>query len=418
MGKFEFRARDENGNVVEDTIEAESRYDALAVLRARALTVVQLQTVEGGRSARPAAKIGKPRQRKGFGFGARGVSLSEMAIFSRQLSISVSSGVPLRDSLESIAEDAESQVMRRTLENVVSQLHEGRSFSEAIRQHRGVFSPLFVALIESAEESGSMSQTLEHLATSLERTDRLARKIRSITAYPMFIVFAFVVVCVLMTLLVLPKFQESFEQLMSGPSQLPKITEFVFSINEAIIGNFPVIVAGVAAIVALIMLFNKTETGAYRIDRLKLRLPLFGDIQKKIAITRICRNLAIMIEGGVPITTAIEIASGIAGNKVLERSMLAVRDRILQGADFSSSLGKEPDFPRLVVRMIGVGEASGRLPEVMNKVSDAYEDQVEGTIMMVTSLFEPIIICLFGIIILVLILAIYMPIFTIGSDIR
>ena len=418
MAEFEFRARDEDGNVIEETIEADSRYDALAVLRARGLTVVRLEEVAGRRRTTASAPKIKKSERKGIGFGARGVSLTEMSIFARQLAISVSSGVPLRDSLESIAEDMESAVMRRTLESVVSQLHEGRSFSEAISQHRQIFSSLFVALIKSAEESGSMSQTLEHLATSLERTDRLARKIRSITAYPMFVVFAFVIVCVLMTLLVLPKFQESFQSLTSNTAKLPKITEIVFSINEAIVGNFPVIIAVLAGIVALVMLYNKTPSGAYRLDSIKLRTPFFGKCLKKIAITRIFRNLAIMIEGGVPITTAIEIASGISGNKVLERSMLDVRDRILQGNDFSSSLGKERVFPRLVVRMIGVGEASGRLPEVMNKVADAYEDQAEGSVMMATSLFEPIIICVFGMIILVLILAIYMPIFTLGSGVR
>jgi type IV pilus assembly protein PilC len=326
----------------------------------------------------------------------------------------VNAGIPLRDAIESIAQDVDSAALRRIQRRVVSQLHDGRALSEALSGHSRIFGVVFVSLIRCAEESGSMPQTLNQLANYLESQERLRRKVRSATAYPMFVLVFFCIVCAIMTLFVLPRFQGVFAD---SDAELPRLTTAVFGVNEFVLDNLVWIALTGAAALTAFSLFKRTRKGRYQVDRMKLRLPFFGEILRKYAVARLCRNLAIMIRGGVPVTTAIDITSSVTGNTILSRSLLKVKDRIMSGSDIAGSLRQDPHFPRLFVRMVSVGESSGQLPEVMNKLSDVYEDQVEGQITVAMALFEPLIICFFGAVVLLLVLAIYMPVFTVASKV-
>lgn len=405
MPKFNYKAKDKAGQNVVAAIDAPSRLDALATLRDVGLTVLDLWT-DSDPVFRPVLPERVARSRL-FQPSVR-VSGGEKAVFMRQLSISVGAGMPLREALESIAEDLENPGFKRVVQNMVGQLREGRMFSEAAGGHPAVFSKLFVALLRVAEEAGSMPQTLEYLATALERGDKLARKIRSIVAYPVFVAGFFVLVCGIMTLVVLPKFQAIF----GAKSNLPTLTRVVFGANRFILDNILLIAIGLIGSVLLCVLYSRTEVGSLQVDTLKLRLPVIGPCVQKFAVARFCRNFAIMVRGGVPVASAMEIATGICGNKAMEKALVRVRERILCGSTIAGALGAEVVFPRLIVRMVGIGESSGKLPQVLDKVSDTYEDQVEGSITLATALFEPVIICFFGLFVLVLVLAIYMPVFT------
>ena len=412
MATFVYMAKDGDGNVTEDSLQAKHRYEALAEIRAMGLTVVTLNEVEVVRRGK--TKSVAADQKKASSFFAPRVKAGEMAIFCRQLAISVTAGVPLRDALESIVDDLENMTMRQTLSNVVSQLHEGSSFSKAIAQYPKVFDELFVALIRAAEESGSMATTLKHLSDSLERRERLVRKIRGITAYPLFIGAFFILIGGVMTIFVLPKFRESLEGI---GGTLPTLTRVVFGVNKFLLDNVPAIFVGTLGLIAAFILFRRTPGGRSYLDRVKLKIPLFGPCIKKISIARFCQNLAIMVNGGVSITQAIEISADICGNNVLRTALLKARERIIAGSDISASLIEGRVFPSLVTRMVSVGEASGRLPEVLEQVSSAYEDQVEGDIVLVTALLEPVLICFFGGFILILVLAIYLPVFTMSKGV-
>jgi type IV pilus assembly protein PilC len=218
-----------------------------------------------------------------------------------------------------------------------------------------------------------------------------------------------------MTLFVLPQFEEIFSSFGSG---LPKLTLAVFGINQFILDNLVAILVGIGIALAAYSLFKRTTRGRLTVDGWKLKLPFFGSLIRKVAVARFCRNLAIMLRGGVPVAGAMEITAGVCGNMMLERSLLATRERVIAGANISAALEREGDFPALLIRMVNVGESSGRLPEVLDKVADTFEGQVEGSIMTATALFEPIIICVFGFVILVLVLAIYWPVFTAASGMR
>lgn len=411
MTTYRYMARESGGGSTEGQVDSASKFEALSVLQSRGLTVVRIDE-EGVQerladARRPEAK---PFRRIVLG----GVSLTEKAMFCRQFAISVASGVPLREALETIMQDMENKTFQGVLERVLKRLEDGLTFSQAIATESKVFDRLFVALIKAAEESGSMPATLNYLAASLEKADRLARKIKSIMAYPVFVAVFFVLVAAIMTLFVLPRFQEIF---VSYGSSLPWLTRVVLKVNTFILDNLLLIFLLLLAFVVSIVLYARTTAGRLQMDHLILRLPFFGDVARKMAVARFTRNLGIMIKGGVPVATAIEIASGILDNKAMELSLLESHRRIVSGGDIASSLDKKV-FPRLVVRMVGVGESSGRLPEVLDRVADVYEDQVEGAVMVATALFEPLVIVLFGCIILVLVMAIYLPVFSVAASVR
>jgi len=409
MPDFRYSAKDSKGHEVAGVYSAPTRFDALSQLHDRGLTVTDISDEGVGVGGIEMAKV---TARKGFVLGR--VSMSEKAIFCRQLSISVSAGIPLLESLESISADLENVAFRRVLERVLKKLDDGAPFSQAIAGEPKVFDRLFVALIRTAEEAGSLTETLSYLATSMEKNDRLARKIKSILAYPMFIGGFFILISAVMTLFVLPQFQEIFA---GYGNDLPRLTRMVFAFNTFVIHNTLWIFLGIVVAIILGIMYGATPFGRLQIDGLLVRLPVVGEITRKLAVSRFCRNFGIMMAGGVPVATAIEIAAEVLGNKVMEASMKATRDRIMAGNNIASSLDKKV-FPRLVARMVGVGESSGRLPEVLTKVADVYEDQVEGTIMVAISLLEPIIIAVFGGLILILVMAIYLPVFSSAGHVR
>jgi type IV pilus assembly protein PilC len=409
MPTYQYAAKDVTGRMVTGSFTAVSRFEALSQLHAKGLTVTDITDDEPVARAR-----GDSNSSSRTALFQRAISLSDRAVFCRQLSISVESGVPLREAFENIALDLDNPSFKLVLNRVMKRLDDGLTMSQAIVGEAKAFDRLFVALIKAAEESGSITETLNYLATSMEKADKLARKIKSIVAYPIFIGIFFIVISLIMTLFVLPKFQTAFA---TFGGKLPKLTQIVFSANAFIISHAALIFLGLAGIVIALVLYCRTVAGRKQRDAFLLRLPVVGDIIRKIAVARFCRNLGIMVRGGVPVTTAIEVAAEILGNKSMEATLKATRDRIMAGNDIASSLDRKT-FPRLVIRMVSVGESSGRLPDVLAKVADLYEDQAEGSIMMATSLFEPVIIIVFGCMILVLVMAIYLPVFTAAGTMR
>lgn len=416
MPIYVYAAREASGKLVTGEVDTTTRYEALSHLYARGFTVVEISEERPDSAAGAKLTLLKtlPPVRANRGVRLERITLTEKAIFCRQLSISVSSGISLREALETIMTDQDNVAFKAVLKRVLQGLDDGMPFSQAIGREYRVFDRLFVALVRAAEESGSMTATLVYLAQALEKTDRLARKVRSIMAYPMFIAGFFVIVTVIMTLFVLPRFQTIFSNF---GGKLPLLTRVVLGANAFVVGHLLWILAGIVVLIAAVSIYVRTPAGRIHRDRLLLRMPVAGDLIRKISVARFCRNLGIMIRGGVPVTTAITIASEVLGNRAMEITLRQTHDRIVEGNDIASSLDRKA-FPRLVVRMVGVGESSGRLPEVLDKVADLYEDQAEGSIMVATALFEPFIIIFFGCIILVLVMAIYLPVFTVASTAR
>lgn len=419
MALYNYIAKTNEGQEVRSSLEAATRLEALEALRKKGLTVVDLFSTEEGLSApqvttKPEKVKPISKKRKSFTFSTK-VKMTDLAIFCRQLAISVNAGVPLRDALEGIGMELEHPVLKHVTKDIVSQLHEGKSFSQAVAQHPHVFNLMFQGLVKVAEESGKLPSTLEQLAGYLERADRLQRRIKAMAAYPIFIGIFFVIVCLIMTLFILPQFTDIFG---GFGADLPVFTRIVFSINEFFVDNFVVIFLSVVALVAALVFYGRTPSGSYRKDKFKLAVPYGGELLKKYILARFCRSMAIMVHSGVPISNALEICADATGNQLLKHNVLSARELILTGNRIAASLEKTGIFPGLIVRMVSVGEDSGQLPEVLDNVSDLYEDQVEVSIMTTMALFEPLVIVVFGAFILILVLAIYLPIFTVSMNVR
>lgn len=409
MTSYSYKAIDTRGGTVESSLDAESRQEVLALLRAKGLTPISLAKIK---KAAGSKRKSIPTKHKRVRFHRAHISLTDLTIFCRQLSISVNAGLPLRGALESIHDDMDNPTMKRVLNHIISSLYKGLSFSDALVMHPKTFTSIFVGLVKAAEESGALAQTLDQLAFYLERTEKLQRKIQTLLAYPAFVSFFFVIVCLLMSLAILPR----FEKIFSGyGSSLPKLTRIVFGINQFFIDNFAYITGGILILIVGCILYRKSPNGHRRTDALLLKIPFFGVCLQQFIIARFCRSLAIMIKGGVPIAHAIEVTATVTGNKVLEEALLTCRKQIIAGSGIANSIQEQELFPRLLVRMISVGEEAGQLPEVLEKVSDVYENQVEGSVIISTALAEPIIICVFGLMVLVLIVSIYLPIFTVAT---
>lgn len=417
MGMFSYIAKNKEGQEIRSSIEAGTRLEALEALRKKGLTVVDLFGIEhqkaGAAPKKSAVKPETKTRRKSF--QSAKVRLGDLAIFCRQLAISVTAGVPLRDALDTIGQELEHPRLQAAVLDMVGKLNDGQSFAQAVSAHPKIFNVMFQGLIRVAEESGKLPSTLQQLAEYLERTDKLQRRIKAMAAYPMFIAGFFVVVCLVMTLFILPQFSDIFG---GFGADLPKFTKIVFGANQFFVDHIIEIFAGVILLTVALVLYLRTPSGAYQKDRLKLAVPYMGDLVMKYVLARFCRSLAIMVNSGVPISTALEICAAATGNKVLEKTVMAVRERILTGHGIADSLEQSGIFPGLVVRMVGVGEDSGQLPEVLERIADLYEDQVEVSIMTTMALFEPVVIVVFGAIVLVIVMAIYLPIITVSSTVK
>lgn len=423
---FNYTAKNKDAEVIRDVIEAESRHEALSRLRKQGLTVVSLTARDSASAAAAPApdrasahetavdveKVPFWKKDLKLFFGSGKVKLKDMAVFCRQLAISVNSGLPLRDALTGIHEDMDVPAFKTILGRILARLHDGVAFSKAAAEHPKVFSSVFIGLIRAAEESGSMGETMTRLADYLESSDKLRRKIGSLLAYPAFVALFFFAICMVMVFWIVPQFKDIFGDL---GSTLPPLTRAVFAANEIVLTHAPLIGAILIAIALLFWLFRRTPGGRLSLAKMQLRLPWIGECVKQYVIARVCRCLAIMLKSGVPIATGLQIVSKVSNNQAIENSLIAAREQTVGGSNIADSLAGTKIFPSLLIRMVKVGESAGRLPDVLDNVAAAYEDRVENTITTGMSLMEPVIIVVFGALVLLLVVAIYLPVMTVAS---
>ncbi len=425
MSLFNYTAKNKQAEVVRDIVNADSRQEALSRLRKMELTVVSLTEIEAGLEAGLSTKVARPAsgekpenlpfwKKPLLTVHSEKVKLSDMAVFCRQLAISVNSGLPLRDALAGIHEDMDIPVFKRILGEILGRLHDGVAFSKAVAEYPKVFSSVFIGLVRAAEESGSMGETMTRLADYLESSDRLRRKVGSLLAYPIFVAGFFILICLVMVFWIVPQFQEIFGDLHS---ELPALTRAVFAVNNAVVHHAPLISAVLVLIATLFTLYRRTGGGRLHLAKIQLKLPWIGECIKQYVIARVCRCLAIMLKSGVPIATGLQIVSKVGNNLAIENSLVEARNQTVGGSNIADSLAGTKIFPSLLLRMVRVGESAGRLPDVLDNVAGAYEDRVENTITTGMALLEPIIIVIFGALVLLLVISIYLPVMTVASHI-
>lgn len=405
MPGYPYIAKDTTGRKVEGVAEAESPNVLVSMLRDQGLTVV---------------RVGRPKKIKANLFGARGakkkrVSIGELATFCRQLTTLVDSGITILNALEMLIEQATNVTLREALEEVKEDVKGGAALSVALSRHPKVFTDLFVSMVHGAERSGELSKILGQLASYLETEYELRQKIKSATTYPIFIMGFFLVALSAVIFFIIPKFQGIFEDY---DIELPLITQVLMGISDFAVSNILYEVAAIGIALFLFLRWAKTVSGRYTLDQQKLKIPIFGKFIHKASIARLSQTLATLVQSGVPIIDAIDIAGKTAGNMVITQMLDGVRLGVIGGSTIAGQMRRRPIFPKIMVGMVAAGEESGALAPMLEKLSMGYAKEVDAEISGIMSVMEPIIIVAIGGLVLVTVMAIYLPIFKMSSGIQ
>jgi type II secretory pathway component PulF len=401
MATFRYIARSVSGAEISGVLQGDTRNEVLLWLRQRSFTPVSLEEV--------ALVTGKKR-------GARRLRIrsSDMASFCWQLNTMIDGGVTITDAIDTIVEDVDNRKLQTVLQEVSQKMREGISFYDSITAYPKIFNPLFCAMIRAGESSGMLTSILARLADYFDRKDELQRKVKKAIAYPAFVVgFVFLVLIAMMTLII-PRFMSIFE---GFGAKLPAFTLAFMGVYKFIVHNAPFIAAGFALFVLLLIAFDRTAFGHRKLSKLWLRLPLLGTIFRFAFVATYSRTLGTLLGAGVPVLSAITIIEGMTKNDVIRDVLSRAKEQVAEGVSIALSMAGNKLFPHLMVKMVQVGEESGSLPAVLDRSSNYYEKKVDTTVMTMIAVLEPAMIVLVGGIVLLVLLALYMPIFSMSGSV-
>ena len=344
-----------------------------------------------------------------------GVKLQDISRFTRQFSAMTSAGLALVTCLDILGGQSENKKLSAAVKQVSSDIQGGSTLADALQKHPSIFTPLYSNMVAAGEASGSLDTVLTRLADYLEKSDALIRKIKGAMTYPAIVSLVAVGATIAMLTFVVPSFAQMFNE-VGGSLPLP--TQIVMNISNFLQNYFPVIIIGAIGLVAGISYYYKTPDGRLRIDKLKLKLPVFGDLERKSAIGRFSQTLSTLLNSGVTILDALSITAKTAGNKVLELGILRTLERISGGHTIAEPLKETGVFPPMVIHMIAVGEKTGDLAEMLKKISEFYQEEVDAAVEALTSIIEPIMIIVMGVLIGGILIAMYLPMFDMIGTIK
>lgn len=401
MPEFRYVARDEKGQKVYGTLEAETLGDAKVELRRRNLVIVSLEE----KSAR--LKVKKSVQKKPR------VRLRDLAVFTRQLATMISAGIPILESVEILSEQVEDPGFKEILKEISDEVRAGTDLSEAMSHHSDVFKDLYVNMIRAGEAAGQLDEILNRLAEYLEETDALRREIKSAMTYPVVSLCMITGIALVLMLFVIPRFKKIFSAIAKQAKsfELPLPTKILFATSDFVREKTTIWVPAILGLVVIIVLATRGGRGSYFKDYIMLKLPVMGPLFHKVALSRFARTFSTLLQSGVPILATLDIVATTTGNKVLERAILDASRNIQEGEPLAVPLAKSGVFPRMVTRMVMIGERTGALETLLSKISDFYDNEVRATVKQLTSLIEPIMIMLMGIVVGGVVMAVFLPIF-------
>jgi type IV pilus assembly protein PilC len=399
---FKYAAKAPGGKTVEGTIQAGDKSEAIAELRRQNLVVTMVEE-----QSRRGLKL--PLGGKGSSLFEKGPSatMNELVIFTRQLATMVGAGLALLESLEVLHDQAETPGMKKATGILVEEVRSGVDLSIAMEKCPRAFDPLYVSMVRAGEVSGQMDVILERLADYQEASENLRREIRSAMTYPCISLVLVIGITSFLMLGVVPGFRSVFD---SMDTKLPAITQLTLDTADFMKANWALCFGGLFALIAAPFLFSKTEAGGLFFDHLSLRLPVFGPLARKVCLARFSRTFATLIRSGVPIMSTLDIVAETAGNRVVAGAVLASRDSVRSGNLLSEPLSKAKVFPPMVVRMIAIGERTGSLEVLLEKIAEFYDAQVKAAVKSLTSMIEPILITLMGVIVGGVVLSVFLPI--------
>jgi len=406
--KFKYEAKDKAGKVVRGSVSAGTQSEAVAELRRRNLTPLDVAKSQG-----LAAMFAKPVGRKRQVAKKASCKKGELEVFTRQLSTMLGAGIPMLEALEILADQAESPGFAFCLDKVVEDIRNGSDLSQALEQHKRVFSHIYVSMIRAGEVSGQLDIILTRLAEYLEAAAHLRGEIKSAMTYPVISLVLVLGIASFLMIGIVPSFEPVFESL---DVELPPITVMTMDAAQFMKNYWYLLFGGLAALMFGVGAACRTERGAYVRDLLLLRVPVFGILFKKVALSRFARTFSTLVKSGVPILGAMEIVSDTAGNKVISGIVDTAKESVRNGDSLSEPFMESAVFPPMVVKMMAIGERSGALDTLLEKIAEFYDQQVEAEVKGLTSMIEPIMIAVMGVIVGGIVLAVFLPIFKLQEN--
>lgn len=420
MAKFEYIALDARGQESRGVIEAADTNDAVAQLRQSGYFPTSV--VEEGKGA-PASKASKKAQKairtaegqkkksKGF-FARKTVSGKTLMIFTRQLATLIDAGLPLLRGLTVLAKQERDLVLRTTINSLADSVQGGSTFSESMAQHPLIFNKLYINMVKAGELGGVLELVLNRLAEFQEKAQKIKNKVVSAMAYPVIVLIIAIAIMLFLLAFIVPKFEQIFHDMLNG-KPLPGLTQFVIDSSNVVKTYWYLLFAGVVLMVVVYRLIARDPRGRVALDRFILKLPLFGDLTRKSSISRFSRTLGTLVTSGVPILQALNITRDTAGNAVVADAVNKVHDAVKEGESIVAPLEASGVFPPMVISMVDVGEETGQLPEMLLKIAEVYDDEVDNAVEGLTSLLEPVMIVLLALIVGTIVIALFMPLISI-----
>jgi general secretion pathway protein F len=400
MPVYKYKAIDEAGKSVQGIIDADSPKGATEKLKRQGVFLSSLNEVAEG----------KARSLIPF----KGISISELAVTTRQFSTLITAGLPLEASLTALSEQTEDKRLGQALTQVKDRVSEGSSLANALGEHKDIFSDLYINIVRAGEASGTLDIVLMRLADFLEKQAALTSRVKSALIYPIFMFFIGGGVLFFTMTYVIPRIAKIFEE---SDSALPLMTVILVNISGFLSNNILLMLVLMPVIVIAALRFKKTKKGRMFFDRLSLKLPVFGKITTMVIISRFTRTLGTLLASGIPLLDALQIGEAVMGNEVYGQALEEVRTNVREGASLAQPLKDSGVFPPLVTRMIAVGEQTGEMEEMLVKVADIYDQQVETMVSTLTSLLEPVMIVIIGAVMGFIVFAVLLPIFNLTSTI-
>ncbi|MFL6519110.1 MAG: type II secretion system F family protein [Chthoniobacterales bacterium] len=427
MPRFTYIALDSRGQESTGSVDAATTNEAVGELRRAGYFPTHLSEESAVAAAqtktRPQKKAKAPRSGGKTGsinivlFRRRTVKPKVLMIFTRQLATLIDAGLPLLRGLNVLAKQERDSVLKNTINNLADSIQGGSTFSEALAQHPRIFNDLYVNMVKAGELGGVLEVVLTRLAEFQEKAQKIKNKVVAAMVYPLIVLVLAVGIMTFLLVFIVPRFEAIFHDML-GDKPLPTITIFVIGVSSFVQNHWAILLGALAAFMLGYKIIARTRSGRNVIDRIKLRAPLFGDLIRKTAISRFSRTLGTLVTSGVPILQALTITRETAGNSVIARAISQVHDSVKEGESIRLPLEASGAFPPMVISMIDVGEETGELPEMLLKIAEVYDDEVDNSVAALTSLLEPIMIVFLALVVGTIVIALFMPLISIISGLQ
>jgi type IV pilus assembly protein PilC len=425
MPKYSYIAMNSRGKEEKGTLEVASQNEAITRVKEMGFFPTKIVEVEKEKADKKAKPGAKPKgaakgAKKGININIKIPGLSGrvknkvLTTFTRQLATLVDAGLPLLRGLRVLEKQERNATLKGIIGDLALSIEGGSTFSEGLAQHPKVFNRLFVNMVKAGELGGVLEVVLNRLSEFMEKAQKIKGKVIAAMFYPLAVMTVAVVIMGVLMVFVIPKFKEVFSNLLEG-SQLPAFTRFVLGISEMVKDNILYTLAGIAVLVALFSWIIRTRVGRRLWDKFKLKVPIIGPVISKVAIGRFTRTLGTLVSSGVPILQALNIVKETAGNVIIANAVAAVHDSVKEGETITAPLEAANVFPPMVISMVDVGEQTGALPEMLLKIADNYDDEVDNAVSAMTSLLEPVMIVFLAIVVGSIVIAMFLPLIALMS---